>query len=303
MPLRADEPQKPKAAPKQAGLSADPKDWPTYNCDVLGTRHNRGEKALGKDNVAKLVEKWRYPPTFSLTFVGVIHATPVVVNGYVYFGTATLPAVYKLTPDGKLRWSYTPKSARKGGRRFGVPDEGFINSPLVTADTVYAADAGGMIYALDRATGEKRWVVDTRSAPFPGAHPSNCIFAAPVLAAGQLIIAGGGYEHALAASPKNRGCTGRGFVAALSPSTGKALWKYDVGPEPRPLNPPVKIKDDWGEKVYHLGPSTSSVWSTPSYDEASRQIYFGTDTHNAPRQPTNDDPRLYTKHSCAVIAL
>jgi glucose dehydrogenase len=45
------------------------------------------------------------------------------------------------------------------------------------------------------------------------------------------------------------------------------------------------------------------VWSTPSYDRATGSIYFGTDTHNAPRQPTKDDPRLYTKHSCAMIAV
>src|SRR6476646_6767173 len=32
-------------------------------------------------------------------------------------------------------------------------------------------------------------------------------------------------------------------------------------------------------------------------------IFFGTDTHNAPRQPTPEDPKLYTKHSCAVIAV
>ena len=89
---------------------SDAKDWPSYNYDVLGTRHNAGERVLGKDNAAKLVEKWRFPATLSLTFAGAIHGTPVVVNGYVYFGTATFPTVYKLTPSGKRRWSFAPKS-------------------------------------------------------------------------------------------------------------------------------------------------------------------------------------------------
>src|SRR4029077_9186980 len=66
---------------------------------------------------------------------------------------------------------------------------------------------------------------------------------------------------------------------------------------------PVKIKDDWGERVYYYGPSTSSVWCTPSYDADSRTVFFDTYTHNAPRQPTKDDPKLYTRHSCAVIAV
>src|ERR1019366_4909274 len=95
----------------------------------------------------------------------------------------------------------------------------------------------------------------------------------------------------------------RGFVPPLDPATGKGIWNYYVGPEPKPLEPPVKIKDAYGEREFHFGPSTSSVWSTPSYDAASKSIYFGTDTHNAPRQPTKDDKRLYNEYSCAVIAI
>jgi glucose dehydrogenase len=293
-------------APKPgARVSADPGDWPMYNYDLLGTRHNKGEKVLGTGNVGGLVEKWRFPAWGTLRVVGAIHATPVVVNGHVYFGTATFPTVYKLTPDGKVKWSYQNPDGRKGDKapRYGVPDAGFLNSPLVTNDTVYIADVGGFIYALARGDGKERWKIDTRAKPFPGAHESNCLFAAPVLADGKVIVAGGGFEHAVALNPKHRCCTGRGFVAALEPLTGKVLWKYDVGPKPEEFDPPVTIEDAWGKHVFHCGPSTSSVWSTPSYDATTGLVYFGTDTHNAPRRPTKDDSRLYTKHSCAVIAV
>jgi len=40
----------------------DAKDWPTYNCDVLGWRHNAGETDLSRANVGRLEEKWRFPP-------------------------------------------------------------------------------------------------------------------------------------------------------------------------------------------------------------------------------------------------
>ncbi|MGL4552764.1 MAG: PQQ-binding-like beta-propeller repeat protein [Gemmataceae bacterium] len=283
----------------------DGKDWPTYNADARGYRFNAAETALGKHTVGGLVEKWRFPRALSLTLVGVVHATPVVVNGHVYFGTATLPAVYKLTPDGQLKWSYTPRAAKtlKEAEAAGLPDAGFLNSPLVTGDAVFIADVGGSVYALDRKTGKERWVVNTRQKPFPGAHPSNCFFAAPVLADGKLIVAGGGFEHFVAIQPGHKCCTGRGFVAALEPETGKAVWKYEVGEEPKPLVPPVTVEDGGGKRVFHFGPSTSSVWCTPSYDAATGLIYFGTDTHNAPRRPTKDDPRLHTRHSCAVIAV
>ena len=76
-----------------------------------------------------------------------------------------------------------------------------------------------------------------------------------------------------------------------------------VGPKPQRLDPPITIKDAWGEHVFHFGPATSTVWSTPSYHAASQTLFFGTDTNNAPRQPTKDDPRLDTRYACAVIAI
>jgi glucose dehydrogenase len=90
---------------------------------------------------------------------------------------------------------------------------------------------------------------------------------------------------------------------ALEPKTGKVVWKYDVGPKPEPLDPPIKIKDVRGDHVFYFGPATSSIWSTPSYDAESGTIFFGTDVNTAPRQPTKDNPRLDTPHSDAVIAL
>jgi polyvinyl alcohol dehydrogenase (cytochrome) len=304
------------AWPGGARARDDGKDWSTYNHDVLGTRYNSGENAIDKTNAARLEEKWRFPAKGSGLEIGVIHATPVVVDGYVYFGTATNPAFYKVAPDGTLRWSYrnpaydkkeSRDSARPGQAsvqsRFFAALNGVFSSALVTSDTVFFDDVGGWIYALDRATGVERWKVNARAGEFPGAHPLNTFFASPILADGKLIIAGGSIEQAMAAMPGYKGCTGRGFVAALDPKSGKVLWKYDVGPKPEPLDPPVVIKDSWGEHKFYFGPSSSSIWSTPSFDAESGTIFFGTDTNNSPRRPTAADPRLYTRESDAVIAL
>src|SRR5438132_10102279 len=137
----------------------DGKDWPMYNRDVRGTRCNRGETAIDKSNAGRLEEKWRFPAKDSDHEIGVIHATPVVVDGCVYFGTATDPAFYKLTPDGKVRWSYRrvprspfTKAAGDAGStaRFQATGEGIFAAALVTKDTVYFGDIGGWFYALDR---------------------------------------------------------------------------------------------------------------------------------------------------------
>jgi polyvinyl alcohol dehydrogenase (cytochrome) len=150
----------------------DAKDWPTYNHDVLGTRHNRGETALGTGNVGRLEEKWRFPSKASGQEIEVIHATPAVVNGYDYFGTVNHdPRFHKLTPDGKVRRSYrnpaytsAPPHAevkKDGGStqtvRLQPSDEGgSFGSALVTGDTVFidfTAVASGKLVVLNAATG------------------------------------------------------------------------------------------------------------------------------------------------------
>src|ERR1043166_5550795 len=107
------------AALAPAGVHAQDaaKDWPMYNRDLLGTRYNRGETAIDPSNAGRLEEKWRFPAKESGLQIGVIHATPVVGDGYVYFGTATDSAFYKLTPDGKLRWSYRNPARGPGPAR------------------------------------------------------------------------------------------------------------------------------------------------------------------------------------------
>src|SRR5262249_26254446 len=154
--------------------------------------HNSGEKSLNRENVGQLVEKWRFPPADASETIGVVHAT-VVVNGHVYFGTETTPTFYKLTPDGKVKWAYRPTPRPLLTRlsvAAGLPTAGFMNAALVTSDTVYFGDMGGMIYALDRTTGAELWKIDTRAAPFPGAHSSNCVFSAPIFAEGLVVVAG-----------------------------------------------------------------------------------------------------------------
>ena len=132
------------------------------------------------------------------------------------------------------------------------------------------------------------------SATFPEAHPLNGTFASPILADGKVVFVGGAFEQWYAHNPKYKACTGRAYVVALEPKTGKIAWKYDVGPKPEPLDPPIKIKDAWGEHVFHCGPATSTIWSTPSYDAATKTIFFGTDTNNAPR--TADEGRSAARY-------
>lgn len=299
----ADEGQSTERAP-----DADQGDWSTYNFDVSGSRHNHAERTLSTDNAGDLVELWRFPPADEAHTVGVIHATPSVVDGFVYFGTATYPAFYKLTPDGNIQWKYevgrqqdNPQPELKGTRL--VPADGVYSSALVTDDAVYFGDVSGVMYSLDRFSGKERWKVDSRAHDFPGAHAANLFMASPILVEDLVVIGGGAFEHMAPLYPGYQCCRGRGAVVAFDAQTGEVRWKYDVGPEPQTFVPPLKIEVSGVERTYYYGPSTSSVWSTPSYDAASHTLFFGTDVHNSPRKPTDDDPRKYTRHSAAIIAI
>ena len=291
-------------------------DWPTYNIDVAGTRWNRAEKSIAVGNAAQLEEKWRFPALGQELQIGVIHATPSVVQGEVYFGTATDPAFYKLSANGKLAWVYRNpdrvlepvKASKKPSKpnpnaRFQSSEQGIFSSALVSDEGVFFTDVGGWIYALDRSSGAELWKINTRAASFPGAHSLNLLFASPILADGRLICAGGAIEQVAAGSMFYKGSTGRGFVVALDPQTGAIDWKYDVGAEPKPLDPPITLEDSWGKHTFYFGPATSSIWCTPSFDARTGTLFFGTDVNTAPRQPTPDNPRYDTPESCAVIAL
>lgn len=288
-------------------------DWPCYNYDHLGWRFNSAEATLSPENASTLEEKWRFPAEGSGEKIGVIHATPSVVNGHVYFGTATYPAFYKLRPDGTLAWVYHPKhgsdaesksqaSESPSANRIDA-ENGILTSALVTETRVFFGDSAGVFYALDRASGKELWKVDTRAEGFPGHHPINIFNASPILADGKVVVGGGGYEHPYPLDPNYACCTGRGFVVAFEPNSGQVVWKYEVGEEPQKFDEPIALVDAFGKHIYQYGPSTSSVWSTPSFDEESGTIYFGTDVHNSPRQPTDANPRYDTDYSAAVIAV
>jgi outer membrane protein assembly factor BamB len=180
---------------------------------------------------------------------------------------------------------------------------GIFGSALVAGDSVFFADTGGWMYCLDARTGSERWKVDTRDPGFPGVHFNNLLMASPIMADGKVVFGGGTLEQLFAGTPNYKGSTGRGFLVALEPASGKVVWKHDVGPKPEKFDTPVVIEEPWGKHAFESGPATSSVWSTPSYDPESNTLFFGTDVNTAPRQPTPDNPALHTADSCAVVAL
>jgi polyvinyl alcohol dehydrogenase (cytochrome) len=179
---------------------ADDGDWPMYNHDVAGTRHNRAEWRLSPRTVPHLRELW------SVTTPGAVTGTPVVVDDQVYVGDWS-GGFYKLrASDGHTVWKaqvLAPISA----------------SALVQENRVIFGDQSGFIYGLDRNTGGRRWRIS------PNPHPVAAIFGSPTPIGRYVAIGISSNEEQAAATPGYPCCTFRGSVVLLDPSDGRVLWQ------------------------------------------------------------------------------
>ncbi len=140
--------------------SAFAQDWRQYNYDNRGWRHNAAETLLSPETVPQLVERWRVPSADSGQSIGPVHATPVVVNGFVYFGTARPGVFYKLTPRGHVAWLFeVPVSpvgiepsdeAAQASAESSLLSWVIVNSALVTDRSVFFGTVDGQVFCLDR---------------------------------------------------------------------------------------------------------------------------------------------------------
>lgn len=71
------------------------------------------------------------------------------VTGDIYFGTNSAGQFYSVSPDGKLNWTFKEAQSMKSA------------APAVSADgtVVYISDTKGNTFAIDAATGTKKWGV------------------------------------------------------------------------------------------------------------------------------------------------
>ncbi len=167
-------------------------------------------------------------------------SVPLVHDAVAYF-TSSEPRVYALDlPTRQLRWSapglaWSPEAAALFDQTLVVPSRGpqvaayslldgerlwvvtaddkeseWLNyCPVVTADTVYLSGWRHQLYAVDRLTGERRWV-------FRSERGITC---APVLAGDKLLIGVKDYREA-----EGQRKTGYGLYV-LKTSNGEVVWK------------------------------------------------------------------------------
>ncbi len=230
-----------------------PVQWSMAGQDLSNTRSQPAEHIVSPANVNALAPAWVFltSPNFGVT------VTPTVAADAIYFPdwAGKLYAVSRVT--GALIWS------KQISDYDGFPGAISRTSPALHGDEIIIGDNqnytgfhnGANIMAIDRATGNLRWITQVES------HPAAIITGPPV-GFGDVIYEGvSSSEESLADLAGYPCCSFRGSVVALDANTGKILWKtYDM-------------PDNGGQAGGYSG---GAIWQPPAIDSARGVLYVGT---------------------------
>ncbi|MBZ5527630.1 MAG: PQQ-dependent dehydrogenase, methanol/ethanol family [Acidobacteriia bacterium] len=214
-------------------------------------------KQINEKNIGELGLAWSY----DLDTHRGQEATPLVVDGTMYFSTAWSKVVALDAASGKLRWEYDPK----------VPGEWAINAccdvvnrgVAVWEGKVFVGTLDGRLVALDAATGKLLWETLTIDRNW-----RYTITGAPRVVKGKVLIGNGGAEMGV-----------RGYVSAYDAATGKMAWRfYTVPGDPsKPFESPAmeKAAKTWTGEWWKYG-AGGTAWDAIVYDPDLDLVYIGT---------------------------
>ncbi len=101
-------------------------------------------------------EMWRFETQ------GRIRSSPAVADGVAFVGSADGWVYAVDLASGRERWRHAPEGVSLVSADFGFDRKSIIASPAVAGGTVYVGSRDGHMYALDQATGERKWRADHR---------------------------------------------------------------------------------------------------------------------------------------------
>ncbi|WP_201768820.1 PQQ-binding-like beta-propeller repeat protein [Hyphomicrobium nitrativorans] len=211
------------------------------------------------DNVGKLGLTWSLP----LPEDGALVATPLVVDGIMYFTGSYSKTRAVDTKTGKLIWEYDPETLKHAGDRARMMWS-WSRGATFYKGKVIIATADGRLIALDSKTGLPIWTTQTFDPSIP-LH----ITGAPKAFRDLVLIGNGGSEQG----------GGRGFITAYHVETGKEAWKFYIVPG----NPADGFEDEaqkmaaetWTGEWWKLG-GGGQTWNGVTYDAEYDQILVGT---------------------------
>jgi len=215
-------------------------------------------------------------------------ATPLVVNGVMYFTTAWSKVFAVNAATGYVLWSYDPK----------VPKSWAVNAccdavnrgAAIWHDKVYVGTLDGRLIALNATSGKLVWEQLTVDPKW-----RYTITGAPRIAKGKVLIGNGGGEFGV-----------RGYVSAYDAETGKLAWRfYTVPGDPsKPFEEPIleRAAGTWTGEWWKIG-GGGTVWDAIVYDPDLDLVYIGVGNggpwNEKYRSPEGGENLL----TCSIVAL
>jgi quinohemoprotein ethanol dehydrogenase len=259
----------PAAAPTAAAVDQtrllqgtnDPNLWAHYGGSYNEQRYSPLE-AINTTNVADLGLAWFADYDTNQNQ----HGSPLYVDGVIYVSTARNVVHAFDVASGARLWTHTPIMVPN-------PNLGLVNRGLAAYDgKIYMGKLDAYLVALDAATGEEVWSVDTvpESLGLGGMANQYSITMAPRIAKGKVFIGGSGGEFGA-----------RGWIAAYDAETGEEAWRFWTvpgSPEDGFEGEHLRIAaETWPDdiKFWEQG-GGGTVWDAAVYDPVTDLLYFGT---------------------------
>lgn len=259
--------------------------WPGYGGEYSEQRFSTLDQ-INTNNVASLGLAWH----MDLPGVKTLEATPLLIDGVLYFSANDSVTYAVDARSGKLLWKHDPEVWKVAGKRYRQVFH--VNRGVAYwQGLIYVGTFDGRLIAMDAKTGNEVWSVQTLDTGATG-----YITGAPRTFNGKVIIGQGGTEAGYS----------RGYVTAFDAKTGKQDWRFYVVPG----NPADGFENDamemaaktWNGEWWKYG-GGGSPWDSITFDPELNRIYIGTG-NGAPwnrkvRSPGGGD-NLFL---CAIVAV
>lgn len=237
----------------------DGKNWLSYGMDYREQRFSPLAQ-VNTGNVGELGLAWHY----DLNSVRGVEATPLVVDGVMYV-TSSWSVVHALdVRTGEEIWTYDPEVPRDYAYK-GCCD--VVNRGVALWEgKVFVGSYDGRLIALDAATGEVDWEVDT----IEDRDRSYTITGAPRVFNGKVMIGNGGAEYGV-----------RGYVTAYDAATGEQAWRwYSVPGDPSKPFEDISMERaaltwDASGEWWKVG-GGGTMWDAIVFDPELNLMYVGT---------------------------
>ena len=243
------------AAPDLLNAANNNSEWLTYGRTYSEERFSPLTQ-INRESVDQLGVAW----SFELDTNRGQEATPLVIDGTIYFTSAWSKAFALDARTGEEKWRYAPRVPGRYGVNACCD---VVNRGMAAwGDKVYLGTIDGRLIALDRESGSVAWTAETADPEL-----RYTITGAPRVIDGRVIIGNGGAELGV-----------RGYISAYDAETGEMLWRFYTVPG----NPADGFESDtmemaaetWAGEWWTLG-GGGTVWDSMAYDPELDLLYIG----------------------------